>query len=243
MIKINWDELLPICAMAYNGSIHSSTGYSPFFLMFGREMRMPLELVLPHPEEEVDQLPEEDFVDSFVHQMRRTFAFVYSKNREHLQAALAEQKHSYDKKKNEFQYKPGDGVWLYNPRRRVGRTPKLDSPWEPVPYTVVENLGDVLCHIQRNRRCKGRVVHKDKLLPVRGKHDGQWVFTLPKKTEMQIENFDGLSQLFKENIDTKSTNVNEYSQDLNIDTDVVPMNYDGPVTRSMQRRMNLSSNN
>ena len=32
-----WDELLPVCAYAYNTMVHSSTGYTPFFLEHGRQ--------------------------------------------------------------------------------------------------------------------------------------------------------------------------------------------------------------
>jgi len=40
-----WEAYLrPIC-MAYNTSIQLSTVYSPFFLMFGRTVRMPINLV------------------------------------------------------------------------------------------------------------------------------------------------------------------------------------------------------
>ena len=45
----DWDELLPMCmcALAYNSSRHSSTSYSSNFLMFGRDFRVQLELMLP----------------------------------------------------------------------------------------------------------------------------------------------------------------------------------------------------
>ena len=68
----NWDELLPICALAYNSSRHSSTTYTPNFLMFGREFRMPIELVLPTPDMEVPDLSSLASVDHYVQHLADT---------------------------------------------------------------------------------------------------------------------------------------------------------------------------
>ena len=41
----DWEDQLPKVCMAYNTSVQASTGYTPFFLMFGRQARMPIDLM------------------------------------------------------------------------------------------------------------------------------------------------------------------------------------------------------
>jgi len=38
--------------MAYNTSIHPTTGFTPFYLMFGRQAKLPVELMYGTPEPE-----------------------------------------------------------------------------------------------------------------------------------------------------------------------------------------------
>lgn len=42
----DWVSALPNLLQAYNNSIHSTMGYAPTYLMFGRHVRMPIDLVL-----------------------------------------------------------------------------------------------------------------------------------------------------------------------------------------------------
>ena len=195
----DWDEYLPFCALAYNSSCHSSTSYSPNYLMFGRDFRVPLELVLPVPDEELSMRLNEDSVDHFVRKLQLALQTAYSVAREKLQASFEMQKHYYDRKVVPKQFKVGQAVWLYNPRRRKGRSPKLDIPWEG-PFAVVKVFNQVLCLIQKSRRSKPKIVHVDKLCHTRQPVDTDWVFTLPKKTYEQVpgEIYEGLTKLFSE---------------------------------------------
>jgi hypothetical protein len=42
-----WTDFLDVAAFVYNTAVHSSTGYSPFYLMYGRKAREPDDLMPP----------------------------------------------------------------------------------------------------------------------------------------------------------------------------------------------------
>ena len=43
--KHNWKNHINPLVHAYNCTIHDSTGFSPYFLMFGREPNLPIDLI------------------------------------------------------------------------------------------------------------------------------------------------------------------------------------------------------
>ena len=45
--KDDWNDLLPVVMMAYRSSVHESTGFSPYRLMFGEEFTLPMDIGLP----------------------------------------------------------------------------------------------------------------------------------------------------------------------------------------------------
>ena len=45
--KEDWDDLLPPVMMTYRSSVHESTGFSPYRLMFGEECMLPMDIGLP----------------------------------------------------------------------------------------------------------------------------------------------------------------------------------------------------
>ena len=46
--KTNWDDLLPFLMLAYNTSVHASTGHTLFRIVFGEECNLPGNLIHHH---------------------------------------------------------------------------------------------------------------------------------------------------------------------------------------------------
>ena len=48
----DWDGHLPPLLMAYRTAVHEATGCTPASLMLGRDLRLPIDLHIGHPEDE-----------------------------------------------------------------------------------------------------------------------------------------------------------------------------------------------
>ena len=82
----DWDELLAQLVAAYRSSVHSTTGYSPNFLMFGKENRAPVDLVLQNPE----TMPNENWsVNDFVARKQEIMLQAYASARSSLASQRA----------------------------------------------------------------------------------------------------------------------------------------------------------
>jgi transposase InsO family protein len=196
-VQTDWDLYLPLCAMAYNSTIHSSTGFTPNKLMFGRELQLPLSLVLPNPDFEDGYCPPVLNDPMGYHEnLADNLKLIYSAARANLGNAVKTQKHYYDLKTKSRTFRVGDSVWLYNPTRKRGRSPKLDKSWIG-PYAIVDMHGPVLAEIMTNLRSKPKVVHVNKLAHTLKPVPMDWVKLVPKPKEViESESFKGFKKLF-----------------------------------------------
>lgn len=157
----DWDVHLPYAVAAYRATIHESTGYSPNFLMFGHEVRPPLDVIMGLPvTSSTPGIAVHEFVDEKLDHMRAAYGAV----RESLKKAAERQKHHYDLRVKPAAFQPNDSVWLWTTRRQQGKTPKWQRRFVG-PYVVVEKIGPVNYHIRRSAKSKPFVVHVDKLRP------------------------------------------------------------------------------
>ena len=105
----DWEVYIRKLCFAYNTSVHSSTGYSPFFLMFGRQATIPIDLMFPLDKEQQKEVPE------YVHQLREGLQAAYSLVRERVIPSTRGQKAIYDRRVHGGPFNRGDNVWLFSP--------------------------------------------------------------------------------------------------------------------------------
>jgi hypothetical protein len=117
----DWDERLPFFLLAYRASTHDTTGLTPASLVFGRELRLPCDLLFGAPPDKERHTT--DHAADLVDHLHDTHDYA----RQHLKLASGRMKTRYDKLANSAGYHEGDGVWLYRPTRKKGKSPKLQS--------------------------------------------------------------------------------------------------------------------
>ena len=155
----DWEQHIHKVCLAYNSSVQASTGYTPFFLMFSRQARLPLDVIYGTSEPATQSLSE--YAKALHKQMTEAFALMRSK----LATRHERQKKFYNQKVHGTPYAPGNLVWLHSPVIGKGKSHKLHYPWTG-PYKVNKKLSDVTYRIQKLQGRKQRkVVDFDRLKP------------------------------------------------------------------------------
>ena len=156
---LDWEKHLRKVVMAYNTSVQASTGYTPFFLMFGRQARIPVDVLYGAPNN-TTQSPSM-YASTLRKQMNKAFALA----RKHSLLKHSRQKEIYDRKVHGKPYQKGDYVWLHSPMGKREVSKKLYHPWSG-PYKVVKKLSEANYRIEqlKGRRIR-KIVHFDRLKP------------------------------------------------------------------------------
>ena len=172
---LTWDKRVHLLTMAYRGTPHESTGFSPNFMVYGKELYMPIDVMMGQPDEvEGDEL-------SYVEGLRWRLEDAYADARVHLEAAANRQKRYYDIKAHENPYNTGDLVWTMNKVRKKGKCPKMQMRWVG-PVVVLQRLNDVTYQVKLSEKVL-KVIHYDLLKPYVGRDVPRWVSSTQAKLQ------------------------------------------------------------
>ena len=94
--------------MTYNTSVHSSTGFMPLYLMFGRQAKLPIDVVCGIPS------PASGSVGQYAADLEKSLQEAYQNVRASMNAVTKREKERYDRKAHGDMLKAGDLVWLHN---------------------------------------------------------------------------------------------------------------------------------
>jgi hypothetical protein len=159
--QTNWPKLLPSVMMAFRSTpATESTGFSPFQLVFGKEMLLPVDLdLLPKP-----SLPRhtKEFFDDLLSQLKIS-RDIAKKN---MQTMKEKTKIRFDKNAKAPDFQVNDKVILRQNAVKPGLSHKLCPKWSD-PYVITE-LGPNFTYKIKN--CKTDKTHKPFVNASRLKH-------------------------------------------------------------------------
>ena len=161
--KSDWKSYLGCKTHAYNCTKHASTTYSPYFLMFGRHLRLPIdvEFALSKP-----NCKDNSNKSRFVQKLRRRLNYAFQKASKYSEQQGQKYKSSYDKSMKGPQLQEKDVV-LVKIVSQKGRH-KLQNKWEPEEYVVVEQpiAGTPVYKVQPVTGANIRTLHRNLLIPL-----------------------------------------------------------------------------
>ena len=126
----NWDALLPFLLFAYRSTVQDSVKESPFYLLYGRDPRLPSEKNLQiMPEYPTD-------IDDYKSALTIHLAEAQELARTNIRDAQVKQKQQYDRHSKQSRYKIGDRVMVHMPAEATGTSWKLAKPFYG-PYRIL----------------------------------------------------------------------------------------------------------
>uniref|UniRef100_A0A673LHN9 Integrase catalytic domain-containing protein n=1 Tax=Sinocyclocheilus rhinocerous TaxID=307959 RepID=A0A673LHN9_9TELE len=158
--KHKWPQQIQMLTFAYNATVHETTGYAPFQLMFGRVPRLPVDVMFRqvlHDPVVVDHGTYLKSLMSYLHEAAEIA-------QRHSEKEQRKQAKGYNKKVRGTCLDIGDRVLVANKGERGKR--KLADKWDPVVYTVVDRNLQTHTYKLKDEKGNVRIVHRNLLLDI-----------------------------------------------------------------------------
>ncbi|CAF2775804.1 unnamed protein product [Rotaria sp. Silwood2] len=117
----SWDREIQKLAYAIRTAVNETTGETPAFMMFGRDPRGPLDLLVGERTEEArittnEHVQIQEYKKNLINNLRYTYNIV----KEHAEIEKLKQKAKYDRHTTDRRYTEGDLVWVAIPTGQIG---------------------------------------------------------------------------------------------------------------------------
>ena len=163
-----------VCHGTYHCIRNAAMGFSPYYLLFGREPRLPVDVEFGLQKgNQKGSLGE----SSYISQLKRRLKFAHNKAKHMAKRQQAKHRELYDQKCRGAELEVGDLV-LVKQTAWKGRH-KIQDKWEIEEYQVVDqpSPGIPVHAVKSVAGGRTRVLHRNLLLPLQGKirqDDGMW---------------------------------------------------------------------
>ena len=159
--KYDWPRALQSLTFAYNCTVHETTGYAPFYLMFGRVPRLPVDIVFRSMITDSKIQNYDEYVNKLCNSLGEALKIAHESSTKQQQ----KQAQYYDRKTKGSSIVVGDRVLKANKNVRGKR--KLADKWDSTVYVVVETFPTTHTYKIRNSlNDQESIVHRNIILKV-----------------------------------------------------------------------------
>ena len=134
--KLNWQDWVSTMTHAYNCTRCESTGFSPYYLMFGRVPRLPIDIEYGITQPQLMEKSRQNYA----RKLRAKLNWAFKVAKETRDKEALRQKQYYDRKMRCQKLETGDLV-LVKQKGSSGNY-KIDDKWELNPFEVMEQMKD-----------------------------------------------------------------------------------------------------
>jgi len=158
-----WNDYLQPIMLGYRATVNVySTQYSPYHIMFGREIRLPLDV-------ELDSVNTEGATtaDEYMRKIIPKIKLIHEVAAENVKDSQSVYKERCNKSATETNYQPGDVMWLFTPpKTEKGNSKKLQIRYDKLVYIKEKCLMNTYRVIDKNTHTELKhLVHSDRLKP------------------------------------------------------------------------------
>ena len=161
--KSDWKSHLGCITHSYNCTKHASTTYSPYYLMFGRHPRLPIDVAFGlHKPNCSDNCSK----SRYIQKLRRRLNYAHKKASKYSSEQAQKYKTSYDKSVKGPQLQVNDLVLVKIVAHKARH--KIQDKWESEEYIVIEQPipGTPVYRVRPVTGTKVRTLHRNLLLPL-----------------------------------------------------------------------------